>query len=97
MIFVGFLDHLLDFCWIQQKTQQKPNKKPNSWVSGKNPTKIQQNENPTPNKGCAVGLPTPDADNKECEEAAAPASENTETAPAVPNAHLQAPELISVE
>ena len=34
-------------------------KKPNSWVLGENPTKIKQNENPTPNKGWAVGLPTP--------------------------------------
>ena len=46
----------------QQKTQLKSNKKTQQLGFWKNPTKIQQYENPTPNKGRAVGLPTPDED-----------------------------------
>jgi len=43
----------------QQKTQLKSNIKTQQLGFWKNPTKIQQYENPTPNKGHAVGLPTP--------------------------------------
>jgi len=89
-------DHGEETTSPEESPRDSNNNRPDQTERRRRNHKFDKNRRRYPRKG-GKSEPKTDADNKEGEEAAAPASENTKTAPAVPNAHLQAPELISVE